>query len=32
MCDMRGLFGEIGGGLEVPAEEADLAVNVPLQE
>ena len=32
MCDMRGLFGEIVGSLEIPAEEADLAVYIPREE
>ena len=32
MCDTRGLFGEIVSSLEIPAEEADLAVYIPREE
>src|ERR1700752_1508901 len=32
MCDTRCLFGEIVGSLEIPAEEADLAVYIPREE
>src|SRR5258705_3629168 len=32
ICGMSGLFGEVVGGLEIPAKEPDLAVYIPLQE
>src|SRR6266403_4330244 len=32
MCGMSGLFGEVVGGLEIPAKEPDLAVYIPRQE
>jgi len=32
MCGMSGLFGEVVGGLEIPAKEPDLAVYIPREE
>ena len=32
MCCMSGLFGEVVGGLEIPAKEPDLAVYIPREE
>src|SRR5260370_25721520 len=32
MCGMSGLFGEVVGGLEIPAKESDLTVYIPREE
>src|SRR6266478_2903273 len=32
ICCMSGLFGEVVGGLEIPAKEPDLAVHVPRED
>src|SRR5258707_4128411 len=32
MCGMSGLFGEVVGGLWIPAEEANLAVYIPREQ
>src|SRR6267378_6831794 len=32
ICGMSGLFGEVVGGLEIPAKESDLAVYIPREE
>ena len=32
MCGTSGLFGEVVGGLEIPAKEPDLAVYIPREE
>src|SRR5258708_16191149 len=32
MCGMSCLFGEVVGGLEIPAKEPDLAVYIPREE